>query len=266
MSTRVETVTNAPTTGDGSCCCGGVCLHCYFCGTCQVPPDRAYYISGTGTINDYLESFPGDATFFNNSYAIGVTGGPAQYEVDLYGLNVFWDFFFNCDDNTDTSGGWTYIFSITEFISSPGAGNVFCPGFTLQLTNVGGVITGSTDGGWEITTTGEECDESGNLIAIPITISGPCGEVTFDFRSSAPSMMAMPPIAPMARSSAPSPCRHEGDSLSGGESNSHGLNPSKRWKLCMVGETKNPKRVPGIVCSCTGCGPSCSQYEAATDE
>ncbi len=43
------------------------------------------------------------------------------------------------------------------------------------------------------------------------------------------------------------------------------LNPAKNWVYCGKGLTKNPQKVPGVVCPCSGCGPKCKQYAAGSE-
>lgn len=61
-------------------------------------------------------------------------------------------------------------------------------------------------------------------------------------------------------------CRHIGKKLNGEFARAKGLDPVKRWTLCLVGLTKNPANVPGVVCPCTGCNSSCERFEVDPDE
>lgn len=55
-------------------------------------------------------------------------------------------------------------------------------------------------------------------------------------------------------------CVHVGESLTAAEVESFGLNRRRSWHRCEKGLTKNAKGVPGVACSCEGCGPKCEGY------
>lgn len=56
------------------------------------------------------------------------------------------------------------------------------------------------------------------------------------------------------------PCVHVGESLTMKEVQELGLNPRRTWHRCKIGRTANKAGVPGVACSCEGCGPKCEGY------
>ncbi len=241
-------------TSDGSCCCGftGPCDLCVFCGECMYPT-RVFVQSATGIVSDYLLAHQ------NASFPDGYLLPASNYNYTPYGVYVQWRFDFFCD----AAGNWTFIFSINnQFVDS--SGTITCDDFQITVTNSGGTITSTGNNGWSATSTGVVCGTG--FAYIPVTVTGPCG--TIEFRIRKPSTMMGPP--PMMEAPSPavatSPCAHLGRDLGTAEIVQLGLNPSRRWMECEAGQTKNPLNLAGIVCSCTGCGPTCPKYEAATDE
>lgn len=53
-------------------------------------------------------------------------------------------------------------------------------------------------------------------------------------------------------------CRHAGDTVSGGKIALLGLDLRRTWWECARGMGE----IPGIVCTCRGCGPKCPEYSA----
>lgn len=55
-------------------------------------------------------------------------------------------------------------------------------------------------------------------------------------------------------------CVHVGESLTAAEVESLGLNRRRTWHRCEIGRTANKAGVPGVACTCEGCGPKCGGY------
>lgn len=77
-----------------------------------------------------------------------------------------------------------------------------------------------------------------------------------------PDYRAGRPVNTSAVSAAP--CIHRGDELTAARCQAIGVDPRKRWYRCERG-VQLQEYPAGVVCSCAGCGPRCSGYEAATD-
>lgn len=56
------------------------------------------------------------------------------------------------------------------------------------------------------------------------------------------------------------PCALRGEPLPPQEATRLGLGTVRRYYPCAAGRTMNVANVAGVVCSCKGCGPTCSDY------
>ncbi|TXH18979.1 MAG: hypothetical protein E6R03_01250 [Hyphomicrobiaceae bacterium] len=58
-------------------------------------------------------------------------------------------------------------------------------------------------------------------------------------------------------------CAHVGDDLMASEVERYGLDRRRSWHRCEAGLAKNKLNVPGVACSCDGCGLKCEGYTRA---
>ena len=70
-----------------------------------------------------------------------------------------------------------------------------------------------------------------------------------------------PPAVPV-----PSTCVHRGEAIPPAEALRLGLGTVRVYFPCAVGKTLNAAKVPGYVCGCAGCGPSCDGYSAGDSD
>lgn len=59
------------------------------------------------------------------------------------------------------------------------------------------------------------------------------------------------------------PCIHVGEKLTMNEIKAAGLKERRSWHRCELGMAKNELDIPGISCSCAGCGPKCEGYKSS---
>lgn len=65
---------------------------------------------------------------------------------------------------------------------------------------------------------------------------------------------------PAAKSATPVKCRHLGNVLPPEDAARLGLGTVRQYFPCAVGLTLNVAGIPGYVCGCKGCGPTCPKY------
>lgn len=70
----------------------------------------------------------------------------------------------------------------------------------------------------------------------------------------------VPPVVVVKKSL---PCVYVGETLTMNEVEAVGLNRRRSWHRCEAGKTANKLGVPGVACSCEGCGPKCEGYKSS---